>query len=402
MGKIYGADVCTLVSVDGWRALRSGRSASFGIVRCYRSTGEVDPNAATSIKSAHEAGFSWVDIYHFPSFLVDAAKQIDASLDAISRAGARFNRCWFDVEDGAHWSNEPSRNVDFLRQLIAAAEARGIEVGIHTALNSWATIMNNSQAFAKQLLWYAHYDGNANYNDFPTYGPRGGWAAPAMKQFKGNEKWAGVSYDGNVCPDDSPAVPGTTPPPPQKGNRALVVQCAESVIGLCANPANPISREKYIELIAPGETPAAQAEMAAMSGCGLTVAGIWRKAGLHDRSLDAPYKIGTAISRLMVIAHEHGAWVHYRSDAAPSPGDMVLLEGPEHVFTVTQIHASGEGYSLTSVDGGERDSEHFELIRHMSRRWSGGHDDNGLSRRRIIGWIDVSKFPFSKGSSARA
>ena len=99
--------------------------------------------------------------------------------------------------------------------------------------------------------------------------------------------------------------------------RARAVSVARSVVSLGANPSDPESRQKYIELIAPGEQPAMQAEMATMSGCALVVAGIWRQLGVTSNDLDPPYRIGSAISRLIRIADKVGAWVPYAEGRLP-------------------------------------------------------------------------------------
>lgn len=415
--SIYGADVSTLVPPDGWRALKTNHSASFGIVRCYQSNGQVDPNAAQSLKNAVAAGLSWVDVYHFPSGNVDPSQQVNDALTALSSAGASFNRYWFDVQDGDLWSSNPTSNAAILRQLIAAAEAKSVRVGIYTSYAVWSKIMANDTSFAAYPLWYAHWDGNASFSDFRTYGPKGGWAAPAMKQFRANEccsygNHQSVWYDGNYCPGDSAAVPTSTPPPAGTSEpppastsepppapdttdiRTRIVNFARSVVNLDANPNHPLSRAEYISLIAPVETPSAESSMATMSGCGLTVAGIWRACGLYDASLNAPYKVGSAISRLAQIADKYGAWVPYSASTAPSPGDMVLLENTEHVYTVIQINSTTGGYALESVDGGQTDANHYQTILQVSRTWS-GYDTNSYSTRPIIGWVDVQKLPFA-------
>lgn len=197
----------------------------------------------------------------------------------------------------------------------------------------------------------------------------------------------------------TPAAPSppTQAPEPAEELRRRIIDVALSFVGVGANPADAVKRQKYMSIVGPAESPSTQAYMADhMSGCGLTVAGVWRASGLHDPSLNAPYKVDQAIARLVAIAHQHYAWVPYAEGAAPSPGDAVVLEGPDHIFTVVSIQASGHGYALSSVDGGERDASHAETILHLTRTWSGGYDTNSLhTRRRISGWVDVSKLPFS-------
>jgi hypothetical protein len=61
--------------------------------------------------------------------------------------------------------------------------------------------------------------------------------------------------------------------------RDSIVAFAKSLAGLSADPSGP-RYEEYLDIIAPGETPERQREMAEMSGCALVVAGIWRAVGI--------------------------------------------------------------------------------------------------------------------------
>ncbi|WP_437623912.1 hypothetical protein [Sorangium sp. So ce1151] len=182
--------------------------------------------------------------------------------------------------------------------------------------------------------------------------------------------------------------------------RARIVAAAPTVVGLDADPADPDRRRAYIELIAPGESTRASAELANVSGCGLVVAGLWRAAGVKDARLNAPYRPGTAISRLVSIAHTVGAWVSFAAGRFPEPGDMVLVGdnstgGIEHVFTVTAITVDAQGSAqIESVDGGQRDGKRFETILARSRSWQGSSDTVvGDASRLIIGWINTSLLP---------
>lgn len=187
-------------------------------------------------------------------------------------------------------------------------------------------------------------------------------------------------------------------PAPPGSLRDAIVSRALAMRNIGAAPA---TRDAYLALIAPGETPNMQDSMAKMSGCGLTIGGFWRDVGIQHPSLDPPYKIGTAVSRLVELGKKMGGWVPYQKGALPSPGDMVLVGdnaggGIEHVYTV--IDAPSES-AIVSVDGGQVDSEGFQVIREKNRDWSSGKDTSQLATepgwsagpRKIIGWVDVSK-----------
>lgn len=188
-------------------------------------------------------------------------------------------------------------------------------------------------------------------------------------------------------------------------DRQVFVDAAKAIVGLGASPKNPDTRQAYLDLIAPGETDKNKINsMATMSGCGLVVAGIWRAAGVQDPHLTSPYIIGTAVSRLSVLAHSCGAWTNWSADDFPDLGDAVLVGdngagGVEHIYTVT--YSSYEGTALSSVDGGQRDPNGFQTILAKNRLWKGQKDiaylgtdpGSNINGRKIIGWIDCTKLP---------
>ena len=61
MRGIYGADVALSVTTEQWRSLARENDVSLAIVRCYESSGHVDPNAPAIIYDAWAAGLSSVD-----------------------------------------------------------------------------------------------------------------------------------------------------------------------------------------------------------------------------------------------------------------------------------------------------------------------------------------------------
>ncbi|MFT3775399.1 MAG: DUF1906 domain-containing protein [Minicystis sp.] len=406
---VYGADVSTYLSVASWQSLMGGRGVSLGIVRCYESGGEVDPNAPATVNNGWTAGLAQVDVYHFPCLSVDATTQVNDAVSALRAAGAKFVRYWIDVESGAGWSTTDfGANARFLQQLLDAAASLGLSVGIYTSVYEWSITINADQ-FSRYPLWYADYDEVASFADFT---PFGGWTAPVMKQFAGNEAYGGVSYDGNWTPSLA-SQPGATsraaplahqPARSAEEVRSCAVAGAQRVVGLDANPAasNALSYQSYVSFTTPGETSANQASYATMSGCGLVVAGIWRATGVWSSQLYAPYQIGTAISRLVSIAESAGAYTPYTSASAPSPGDMVLLDASgsdTHVYTVLTITPNATGYDITSVDGGQVDEQGYETILQKSRTWANGMDTvaaegaNPTSTRPITAWIDITKLP---------
>jgi len=155
-------------------------------------------------------------------------------------------------------------------------------------------------------------------------------------------------------------------------------------------------RERYLDLIAPGETPQRAADMAAMSGCALVAAGVLRACGVEHPSLAAPYRVGDAVARLVRIARERGAL--HGPERVPEPGDLVIVGGgadgggPEHVWIAL---SSPEDDVIDGIDGGQRDGSGRQEIRAREHRIVDGLDqayDDGVAsrvRRRVRYVIDV-------------
>ncbi len=187
--------------------------------------------------------------------------------------------------------------------------------------------------------------------------------------------------------------------------RSQLVALARSYAGVSVST----DRDRYVALVASGETASMAAYMAQpkTSGCALVVRGLWRLAGLAHPRLAPPYKPGLAVADVVSIARQHGAWVTDLS-LRPSPGDVVLVGGDprldggvEHVFTVLVCN----GDALVSVDGGQRDAKGNQAIEEKIRAWTldGGatwdrshkaSDPGSGARRRVKGWVDVCKLPF--------
>jgi hypothetical protein len=166
--------------------------------------------------------------------------------------------------------------------------------------------------------------------------------------------------------------------------------------------------ERYLELIAAGESPEVAEAMSRESGCALVVRGFWRLFGIADRRLAAPYVPGKAIAWLVALARERGAWVEARPDALPGIGDTVLVGGDpaadggvEHVFTVLELQP--DPLTIRTLDGGQVDEDKGQIICRKERTWavrgssvwdvvSSGTDPGAASSprgggRRVKGWV---------------
>lgn len=182
-------------------------------------------------------------------------------------------------------------------------------------------------------------------------------------------------------------------------NDQRILEAVRYPVGLTADTAqdNGYLRQAYLELIAPGEMPERQAEMARMSGCALVVAGIWRRMGIRHPLLDAPYETGAAVSRLWKIAREVGARRKWHEIKAARVGDVVRVAHPEHVWTVAESE-SWDYANYTGVDGGQVEDGH-QCVRKVLRWIEHGNEFRHEQPDRVVmDWVDVRRVIEAFGS----
>lgn len=166
----------------------------FAIVRGLMSSGAVDLHAQTNIANAKAAGLEQVDVYLFPCVPCgNPEEQVEVLWKELSGS---FGRVWLDIE-AFHWSSNKASNQDFISALEQALLARGALIGVYTNFYNWESIVGEWQGLAQYPLWYAHFDGKADFNDFQ---PFGGWESPTLKQYDGSTVLCGGSVDLNYHP----------------------------------------------------------------------------------------------------------------------------------------------------------------------------------------------------------
>ncbi|MCB9762791.1 MAG: hypothetical protein H6739_23525 [Alphaproteobacteria bacterium] len=205
-----GADVSQATTQAMWETLLGTYPFRFAVVEAYWPSGP-NPNARTSIDGARAAGITHVDVYHFPGPFsgVSPNQQIEASTQQLKSLS--FHHYWIDVEPYAQtWGTDTAHNVKMLAELILAAQARRLSVGVYTSASAWAQITGSTTRFADLPLWYYHWDAQDNFDDFQAFG---GWTAPTMKQYFGNGNLDGVGYDANWIPSLPRKVERRSPPP---------------------------------------------------------------------------------------------------------------------------------------------------------------------------------------------
>ncbi|KYG11421.1 hypothetical protein BE21_57565 [Sorangium cellulosum] len=179
-------------------------------------------------------------------------------------------------------------------------------------------------------------------------------------------------------------------------------RAAEFARGLDGLGARPATLDRYVDLIAPGESQRMRQDMAKMSGCALVAAGVWRAVGVPP-----PYRLETAVSRLVAMGVEAGAMRRPKADrltsTLPLPGDVVWVgEGMgTHVFVAIDVGLRNDMPVIFAADGGQRDDEGYQVVELKEHVWStAGREVLDIARcltpgkkwgpqRPVQGWIDL-------------
>jgi hypothetical protein len=160
---------------------------------------------------------SHVDAYLFPCPSQDGPSQVKGCLNGL--AGSSFGMLWFDIETdpspGCSWSSSLTDNCNFLASMIQAVKDAGRSPGIYASNYMWGRIMGSSCRVGADNgvpLWYAAYDGEPNFNDYPGMA-FGGWSSPNIKQYSDSYGACSGTFDHDWYPDGSLASwhPGVLP-----------------------------------------------------------------------------------------------------------------------------------------------------------------------------------------------
>lgn len=194
MGRIYGLDVSAPITAAQWDCVFA-RGARFAVVRAYRDArgGEPDDGCPGSAAGAWAAGFTQVDVYHFPvQRTKTAAAQAGETLGFLAAHGVKFGRLWLDVEgaiDGATWWPDPDDNLRFIGEFVAAVAAAGATAGIYCSTAGWTTIAGGRTDHGDLPLWWSSHG--------KEFTPFGGWSAPTMVQYAYDTAHCGIVYDSD-------------------------------------------------------------------------------------------------------------------------------------------------------------------------------------------------------------
>jgi hypothetical protein len=153
----------------------------------------------------------------------------------------------------------------------------------------------------------------------------------------------------------------------------------------------------YLQLIAPGDTPARQLEIGKESDCGLVLLGV--QEGVFLVPPRGPYTDGSVFEIVYKRVggdpwHLAGALRAATQDSPPQTGDGIVYNAssmaPAHMETCVEQVIFGNRLTIGCVAGGEKKAG-LETVAYMSRSflWSGLHWIDAVNLRPIIGIIDA-------------
>ena len=201
-GATIGVDVSSVISSSAASCLKNGYGAEV-IPRGYHSSGSIDTNMCTSLKSAQAAGIAKRSTYIFPcpTCSKSAQTQMNELVSSIKSCGSAFSgKIWLDIEGTQYWSSSLSTNQAFYKGLVDACKSSGYPCGVYTSASQWNAIFGSSFVYGNNLpLWYPHYEStpNPSFSDFKSFG---GWTAPYGKQYAANTVVCSVGVDLNYMP----------------------------------------------------------------------------------------------------------------------------------------------------------------------------------------------------------
>ncbi|KAJ5071007.1 gh family 25 lysozyme 3-related [Anaeramoeba ignava] len=176
---------CGSISLSEWKCFAQN-GKSFAIVEAFDGGYGIGSHVKDCVANAWSAGFAHVDVYAFmcPNCAGNnpPSSAVEKLVGYLSANRVNYGMLWFDIEQCSGCWNDASSNVAFIKEAVEKAQQLGVNVGIYSSEGEWSATVGSSSAFSNLPLWYAHYDGEPNFNDQWAYS-FGGWSSPAMKQY---------------------------------------------------------------------------------------------------------------------------------------------------------------------------------------------------------------------------
>ena len=158
--------------------------------------GHLDINECDNLNALMGGGVMYRDGLLQPSYKLSPRNQIEATVSSLRTncQGAWSGTLWLDATATDYtFSTIQVDNQYFLQQLLMACDEFDITCGIYTNMADWTTLMGSTYKGAQnRRLWYLSPDGNANFNDFVSFG---GWTVASVwgKTYNAANSFCGVT-----------------------------------------------------------------------------------------------------------------------------------------------------------------------------------------------------------------
>jgi len=150
--------------------------------------GTINKDFLTGFIFARDAGIYTVDALVIVN---DNLTTSGLSANVTAALPATFNgTVWLQVLDSQNlWTQDISRRISYLENLILAFRQRGLSVGIYSDAKTWASVIGSQGAGSETLkfasVWYVNENNVQSFDDF-SYAGFGTWTKPTLKSFQKN------------------------------------------------------------------------------------------------------------------------------------------------------------------------------------------------------------------------
>jgi len=160
----------------------------------------INPYFVGNWQKAKAAGIQYVDAYAFicNNCVGNNPTNICGSIKKTLPSGFD-GMIWLDLEQCTDcWTGTSATRMAFSQAVANQCHADGLKIGIYSGMGSWAGVYGSAGYDAGSLknfpLWYSHYDGSSSFSDWSSV-KFGGFAKPAIKQYKGSTAFCGTTVD---------------------------------------------------------------------------------------------------------------------------------------------------------------------------------------------------------------
>ncbi|VDL79053.1 unnamed protein product [Nippostrongylus brasiliensis] len=206
-GYAYAVDFSAAASAKSLHCLKmSGYSTVF--VRAYNPNGQgqFDLNSVSTIRLAASANLG-IEVYMTPQIrsMKNGTMQFIELYVGLNKAQIRVNTVWLQVTSPIHWDPYTQNNINFLNQILTAAQMYNVRVGFYTNQYDWMQITNGAWVEGTPL-WYWNVSGGGPKGetpaDFRDFVPFGKWSSAVVKQFAQVENVCDMVVNRDVYVDN--------------------------------------------------------------------------------------------------------------------------------------------------------------------------------------------------------